>query len=562
MAELAAGSVVWPADEVDRYRRQGIWGSKTIPQEFSAIAAARADADAVVTLAGTLSYADLDERTDRLAAALIRLGLERGERVLLQVDNRAETVILWYGLLKAGLVPVATLTLHRRHEIGAIAELTSAAGHAVIADDPKFDHVEFAQEMAQSNPRMQVIITIGDPVARQGTYRLEDLAGAVGADDARRLIAERQAQIDPDDVAVFQLSGGTTGTPKVIPRQHAEYWSNAIGYARRLGWSEQVRVAHVIPIVHNAGITCALHAGHSVGGALVLGALPDVFELFPKAKVTDAILGSGTRPLRQHPLWDDVCRHLERVILSGGKVSEETFEDFASRGIQAAQLFGMGEGAFLVTRPTDPRWVRNHTVGGPLFPEDTVEILVPETEQAAPDGVVGELCFRGSSTVRGYFDASAYNASAFTSTGALRTGDLARKITIDGIDGIAIEGRIKDLINRGGEKINAEEIEVLLLQHPRVLAAALVAMPDPRLGERACAYLVTAGGPLTVEEVGLHMESLGVAKYKWPERLEHVDQLPTTAVGKVSKVAMRRNVIDRIAAEQLTSTIETTDAAV
>ncbi len=548
--QMSTAVVAWPPDDVRRYRESGTWGTKTIPQEFAATAARRPDVDAVVTPTQTLTYRELDERSDRLAAALIGLGLERGERVLLQVDNRAETIVLWYGLLKAGLVPVATLTLHRRHEIGAIAEQTLAAAHAVIADDPKFDLVEFARQTSKEHESLRHVLTIGGSDDQPGAHSVQTLIDSVQPADARPVVAERVAQADPDDVAVFQLSGGTTGTPKVIPRLHAEYWSNAVGYARRLGWHEDIRVAHLIPIIHNAGITCGLHAAHSVGGTLVMGVPTDVFELYPKGAVTDGLLSpASVLQLRQFPEFEDVVANLERVILSGAKVPKEAFDEFAARGVHVAQLFGMGEGPFLVTRLTDPAQLRNETVGSPLFDEDEVVILVPGTEVPVADGEVGELCFKGSSTICGYYAAEEHNKRAFTSTGALRTGDLAMWQTVDGARGISIEGRIKDLINRGGEKINAEEVEVLLLQHPRVVAAALVPMPDRKLVERACAYLVTVGGPLSMQEVQAHMDALGVAKYKWPERLEHIEALPTTAVGKVSKALMREDVTGKLERE-------------
>lgn len=549
--QLRAGVVDWPVDEVRRYRANGTWGERTIPQEFSLTAARRPEVDAVITMTETLSYRDLDERSDRLAASLINLGLERGERVLLQVDNRAETILLWYGLLKAGLIPVATLTLHRRHEINAIAEQSQAAAHAVIADDPKFDLVAFALDIAKGQPSLRTILTIGEgPDAADGVHPIHRLIDSVTLDEARPAVAERVAQSGPDDVAVFQLSGGTTGTPKIIPRLHAEYWSNSVGYARRLGWHEDIRVAHPIPIIHNAGIVCGLHAAHSVGGTLVLGVPTDAIELYSKAAATDALfMPAGVPGLRQSPQWPQVTANLQRAILSGSKVPEDVFTEFESRAIHVAQLFGMGEGPFLVTRPTDPAELRNEVVGAPLFDEDEVFILAPGTEEPVVEGDVGELCFKGSSTIRGYYAAPEHNERAFTSFGALRSGDLGRWRSVNGARGISLEGRIKDLINRGGEKINAEEVELLLMQHPRVVAAALVPMPDRKLAERACAYLVTTGGPLTMQEVQSHMDALGVAKYKWPERLEHVDALPTTAVGKISKALMRNDVAAKLQRE-------------
>jgi 2,3-dihydroxybenzoate-AMP ligase len=165
-----------------------------------------------------------------------------------------------------------------------------------------------------------------------------------------------------------------------------------------------------------------------------------------------------------------------------------------------------------------------------------------------PDGATGELCCRGPYTIPGYYDAADHNAVAFTSDGYYRTGDLASVRVIGGERGISIDGRIKDLINRGGEKINAEELELLLLHHAGIAQAAVVAMPDPRLGERACAFLVASERELTLPEIQEHLEGLGVAKFKWPERLEWVSDLPRSQVNKIDKKLLRRRAADLAAA--------------
>ena len=360
-----------------------------------------------------------------------------------------------------------------------------------------------------------------------------------------------QAGLDPDDVAVLQLSGGTTGVPKVIPRRHAEYWYNAAAYARTWGWDETSRVAHLIPLVHNAGIVCGLHGAHSVGGCLVL-TTPDLDQALPLmagAGATDVLFGHGHYGAVEHPAFAAAAAALRTVVLSGAKVSEALFARFEERGLWTGQLFGMGEGLFCVTPPGSPRAARNHTVGTPMSPLDEVRVLQPDSETPVADGEVGELCARGPYTIRGYLAALEHNARAFTPDGFYRTGDLARLVEIDGVRYVSIEGRIKDVINRGGEKVNAEEVEQLLLRHPGIAGAAVVAMPDARLGERACAYLVAAGEPLTLADVRAHLEALGVAKVKWPERLEWVGELPRTLVGKLDKKRLREDVARRLAAQ-------------
>ncbi|MHC3002958.1 AMP-binding protein [Gordonia sp. GN26] len=542
------------ADRAELYRQLNEWTDRPLATRFQDTVERYTDRLSVVTDVASMTYGELGMRTDQLAAGLLDLGLVPGDPVLFQTTNRMETILVWYGCLKAGLVPVATLAAHRGHEIGHISRAVGAVAHVVEAGLP-FDLVDFARQQADGHPTLRTILTIG----ARGLYgnetdtevsAVETLGDGVAPEVARKRVAKIQEGIDPMDVCVFQLSGGTTGVPKVIPRLHVEYWDNALMYARRLGWTRDTRVAHLIPIVHNAGISCGLHAAHSVGACLVL-ATADVSTAFPlmaRERATDVLIGHGHYQAVAGPAFDEVRPYLRNVILSGAKVGRELFhraDDGDNRW--AGQLFGMSEGLFTVSPHDSPEYARLTTVGTPIAAGDEIRILEPGTEVAVGDGEIGELCCRGPYTIPGYFDAAEHNRAAFTSDGFYRTGDLAAMVSIEGEMYLSIEGRIKDLINRGGEKINAEEVEQLLVAHPSVLNAAVVAMPDQRLGERTCAYLVTADGePLSMNAIQAHLDALGVAKFKWPERLEYVLELPRTNVGKIDKKRLRADVVAKL----------------
>lgn len=532
----------YPAEAVRRYRDAGLWDQFTLAEQFHAAAVIHARRTAVVTTEGRLSFGQLDQRTDQLATGLHEAGLHPGDPVLFQVTNRLHTIVAWYGALKAGLIPVATLTLHRRHEISQIAARTGAVAHLVeVNPDDKFDLVAMADAHRRDSPVMRHVLTIGTPEARPGYLRLEALGAGADPAGARQRVQEIQDQLDPDDIAVFQLSGGTTGDPKVIPRRHAEYWYNAVAYAQRFGWDATSRVGHLIPIIHNAGIVCGLHAPHSVGACLILGS-PDAepsIPLLTEHKATDLIIGHGHFQAVADRAMATLAPSLKRAILSGTKIPPRLFDHIEKLGVWPGQLFGMAEGFFAVSELGTSRQARLTTVGTQQSPLDEFKILAPGTEDIVPDGVTGELCCRGPYTIPGYYDAAEHNATAFTSEGFYRTGDLASVQIIDGQRCISIDGRIKDLINRGGEKINAEEVELLLLDHPGIEQVAVVAMPDPRLGERACAFLVAAGPELALGDVQRHLDTLEVAKYKWPEHLEWVSELPRSKVNKVDKKALR-----------------------
>ena len=534
----------YPAAAVRRYRDAGLWGDRTIAEEFHAVALRYPGREAIVSQEGRMTFAGLDRRTDQVAAGLCDLGLGPGDPILFQVSNRLHSIVAWYGALKAGLIPVATLAAHRRHEISQVAIRTGAAAHLVEAGTGGFDLVTLAREHQADSPSVRHILTAGAAEPAPGLTRLEDLGTGVDPAAARRLVESVQAGVDPDDVAVFQLSGGTTGVPKVIARRHAEYWYNARAYASRLGWDEQSRVAHLIPIIHNAGIVCGVHAPHSAGACLLLGT-PDAEASLPlliSEKVTDILVGHAHyQAIADHGI-SALAGSVRRLVLSGTKVPPGLFAGIEALGVWSGQLFGMAEGFMGLTEIGAPREARLTTVGTPLSDLDEFRILRPGSEEHLPDGVTGELCCRGPYTLPGYFDAAEHNLAAFTTDGFYRTGDLATVVTVGGTRYLSIDGRIKDVINRGGEKISAEEVELLLLRHAAVAQAAVVAMPDPRLGERSCAYLVARDQPVSLDEIREHLAGLGVAKFKWPERIEWIGELPRSNVGKVDKKALRQQI--------------------
>jgi 2,3-dihydroxybenzoate-AMP ligase len=546
----------YPAQAVARYRAAGAWGSRPIAAEFRAVASRLPDHEAVVAADGRLTFGELDQQADRLALGLAELGLRPGQAVVLQIGNRLLSVVAWYGLLKAGLIPVCSLTAHRAHEIGGVSQKTAAVAHLVEAGTGRFDLVAFAREQRAGHPTLRTVLTLGAPAAAPpggDEARIEDLIDQADPAVARKVVDAIQDRIDPDDVAVFQLSGGTTGVPKVIPRLHAEYWYNARAYAAASGWDETTRNGHLIPIVHNAGIVCGLHAPHSAGGCLLLATadLDQALPLLAAERATDVLFGHGHYGAVTHPFFSPLVPSLRRVVLSGAKVPLRLFEALERQGLWAGQLFGMGEGLLTLSSAAAPREARLTTVGTPVSDLDEFRVLDPSAEREVPDGEVGELACRGPYTLRGYFDAPEVNRAAFTSDGFYRTGDLVTAVWFGRERSISVEGRLKDIINRGGEKISAEEVEVLLLRHPGIAAAAVVAMPDERLGERSCAYLVAAGPELALAEIQAHLDELGVAKFKWPERLEWLAALPETAVGKLDKKKLQNEIASTLAAERL-----------
>ncbi|MGD9525710.1 (2,3-dihydroxybenzoyl)adenylate synthase [Pseudonocardia sp.] len=528
-----------------RYLRDGLWRREPLGEALRRAAAHRSERLALVTPEVRWTYRELDERTDAVAAGLLAATpLRPGDRMMFQSGNVAETVVAYYGAVKAGIVPVCTLPQHGEREIGQLAAHTGARAHLVQADFRSRDLVASAQRLAATVPGLDTLI-----VARgDGALTLEGLA-ATGA-------TVPAPEIDPDGVVAFQLSGGTTGLPKVAPRRHPEYAYNARVWAQALRLDESSVVLHPLPIMHNAGVVAALQPAHLTGATFVLPTSADpgeVLELIARERVTAMPVVPPAVAIRllEHPAARSTdLTSLTRFVIGGQRPSEELLERLeAELGIAALQMFGMAEGMFLYTPPDAPLWVRRGTVGTPISPADEVRVLEIGGEDEVPDGQIGELACRGPYTIPGYHRAAAHNATAFTADGFYRTGDLVTRHVVDGVDYYAIDGRIKDVINRGAEKIHAEEVEELLVRHPAVLAAALVGMPDPVLGERICAYVTVdaeADGTPTLPEITAFLLEQGLARFKLPERLEVVEAFPLTNVGKVSKKDLRADIARKI----------------
>ncbi|MEK7209914.1 MAG: AMP-binding protein, partial [Candidatus Binatota bacterium] len=350
----------------------------------------------------------------------------------------------------------------------------------------------------------------------------------------------KRITIDPEDPSLFQLSGGTTGAPKLIPRTHNDYVYNSKMAASVTGVGPDKILLDVLPLAHNLPLACPGLQGFLLhGGKVVLANTTrgeDIFPLIERYRVTHihVVPALLIRWINDPLIKKSDLSSLE-VIQSGGQrlqpeVRRRTKELIP--GVTVQENFGMAEGMLMFVRLDDPEEVRMATVGRPISPDDEVRLVDEEDHEVAP-GEVGEFLARGPYTLRGYYGVPEYNARAFTTDGFYRSGDLMRRHPSGNY---LVEGRKKDLINRGGEKISAEEIENLILTHPAAQNVACVPMPDPILGERMCACVILRRGrTLTLEELVAFLTKEEIAKHKLPERLEIMDYFPLSPFGKVSK---------------------------
>ena len=529
---MLSGAVPWPDDVARRYRSEGYWTGQTLAALARDHARAQGDRTAVVTAKERLTYAELDLLADRRAAGLRELGVAPRDRVVVQLPNTADLVVTCLALFRAGAIPVLALAAHRRAELGYLAEQTEAVGLVIPDVLAGFDHRDLARQVRATVPGLRHVLVAGDQAEFSA---LADVTAAP---------AELAAP-DPTEVAFCLLSGGTTGLPKLIARTHDDYLCQLRGTAREMGLSRSGAYLAALPAAHNAALGCPGVLGALWAGAkVVLAASPAPDEVFPLIACEQVTL--TTLMPAYLPLWagaaQDVDVDLSRLIIEVGGASLEPDVARAaeeSLGCTITRWFGMAEGLLCFTRPADAPEVRLATEGRPLWPADEIRVAGPDGRDV-PSGAVGELLARGPCMPRGYYRAPEYNAGAFTADGYLRTGDLVR-LTLAG--DLVVAGRIKDLVNRGGEKVPAAEVEAHLRAHPGVRDAAVTGVPHPVLGESSCAFVIPADGPLSLRELRDFLARRGLAAFKLPDRVELVRAFPFTPVGKVDKALLRDRLV-------------------
>jgi salicylate---CoA ligase len=549
---IAEGLTPWPEEHVARYVARGYWSGTPLGARLHERAGMAPEAIALVDGDVRLTYRELMARADGAAERLAELGLVRGDRILVQLPNRWEFVVLTLACLRLGVVPVMALPAHRRHELGALAELAEARAIAVPDGWRGFDHQTLAHDIAASSPTLDHVLVSGERVAPGGVdlramcAPLDDPAAACARLDAR--------SPGPRDVAVFLLSGGTTGLSKLIPRTHDDYAYNATCSAALCGFDERTVYLVVLPAGHNFALACPGILGSLLaGGRVVLLASPEPERAFATIAAEGVTVAAVVPAVAQRWIsWreedgDAGAGSLRLLQVGGARLAPEVARRVTPvLGCTLQQVFGMAEGLLNYTRLDDAEEIVRETQGRPMSPDD--EIMVVDGDgRPVPVGEPGILLTRGPYTIRGYYRAPEHNARAFTEDGWYRTGDVVR---MHPSGNLVVEGRDKDMINSGGEKISAEEVENLVYLLPSVRLAAAVAMPDPELGERVCVYAaLRPGAALTLDELRASMEEVGVARYKLPARLVVVDALPATGVGKIDKKALRIDIAERIAAE-------------
>lgn len=551
---MLEGVVAFPPEFAQRYRERGYWVDKSLTQEFADVFKRYADRVAIIDRDRSFTYADIDRLTENLALNLLQLGFKPLDRVVVQLPNVAEFVILYFALQKIGGIPIAALTTHRYAEISQFVALSGAVACVIPDRQGDFEYPPMIERIRKDNPQLKFGIVLGK--TPEGFLSLTDLISEPATLSKTALSAVR---IEPTDPAIFQLSGGTTGIPKLIPRTHNDYAYNSKVAAEVCEIKDDSILLLVLPIAHNLPLACpGIQGFFFKGGKVVLSTSTkpeDICSLIEKHRVTHikVVPALLIRVLNDTAVTRHDLSSLQ-IIQSGGQRLQPETRMLAKRLIPSAFIqenFGMSEGLLTFVRLDDRDDVRLETVGTPVCPDDEVR-LVDDDDNVVPFGEVGEMCCRGPYTLRGYYGVPDYNARVFSRDGFYHSGDLMRQHPSGAF---IVEGRKKDLINRGGEKISAEEIENLILSHPAVKNVACIPVPDPDMGERMCACILLRDGQnLTFDELKKFLMGKEIAKFKLPERMEILQDFPLSTFGKVSKKKLVEMISAKMKAEKQSST--------
>lgn len=530
--DVRDGFVPFPADRAEQYRRAGYWTGRPLDSILGDAAAKWPQRQAIIDTERAFSFVELDTEANRIAAALTELGIEPGDRVLLQLPNCCEFAVALFALLRAGAIPVMCLPGHRIAELSHFAAITGAVALIIPDRAGGFDYREMAARLTEQCPSLRHVIVAGDP----GPFISWSGFANSGFPQVNR------GPVDTALPALMLVSGGTTGLPKLIPRTHDDYVYNATASARLCRLTQDDVYLVALPAGHNFPLGCpGLLGAMTVGATTVFTADPSpdsAFEVIHRHGVTaTALVNALAKVWAQACEWEPLPPRSLRLLQVGGSrlPAEEAryLREALTPGLQ--QVFGMAEGMLNYTRPGDPVDIVENTQGRPMSPHDELRVVDDAGNDVAA-GEEGELMVRGPYTFNGYYRAAEANAVAFSPDGFFRTGDRVRIFADGPLAGcVEVTGRIKDVIHRGGETVSAADIQEHLLAHPAIASAAAVPLPDEYLGEKICAAVVFSGRQIDLAELNRYLDDRGVAAHSRPDMIVPMVSLPMTAVGKVDK---------------------------
>ena len=540
---MAAFETRLTGEMVRTYRDAGFWQGETFHDILARRAGQHPGREALCDGRQRVTYRQLADRVDAVAALLQTHGIGRGDVVTIQLPNRIDFACAFFAVERLGAIAVQVSTDFRERELAFILAFSQSAAFVCPGSFRGFDHVRMIRDLRPSLPGLRIIAST-EPAAGPDVLSLAE--AIAGRASAAGLVP---VAMDPDEIFRMAFTSGTTGNPKAVIHSHETTLSAARIQNLDLGVGPQDVLLLYLPLGLNWGYLALLQT-------LIAGARAVLLDRFSATGAlalieSERVTCIPTAPAAIIELLDapDLERtdlsSLRQVVSGGASCPVETIREFRARMPgDFIELYGMLESGFhSYTRPDDDPEAASGTVGRPATGLG-LRILDDANRDVGP-GETGEIAGRGPSIHLGYHNNPAANAAAFTADGWFRTGDIGY---VDGKGNLVISGRSKELVNRGGKKFHPREIEEILYASPKVLHAAIVGMPDPRLGERNCLCVVPRRGQdVTLEEMIALLDGR-VATYKLPEALELFEELPFTPTGKLQRHRLVARVADRRAA--------------
>ncbi|MEO8654034.1 MAG: AMP-binding protein [Ramlibacter sp.] len=547
---MLQGFVGWPEPAARRYLEAGLWEGMTVAEMVARTAQRQPGKVAVVYGDRRITYAELVAQSRHLALGLLELGLGPLDRAVMQLPNIPEFVTTYLALNWIGAIPVMALRAHRRAEVRHFIRASGASAYFIPDTVGGFDYRTMAQEMAAEFPALRHVIVAGQP-ARGQTALAEHAIDAT--DDATTAAVLQTVRPAAGEVSTMLLSGGTTSLSKLIPRTHNDYVLNARLCAQAAGFDSDTVFLAVLPLAHNYNLASpGMLGAFYAGGTVVIATSTDTDDIFRTVERERVTVIAAVVPLIANWLNSKVAGRFDlsslKVVQNGGaRLAPELRARLRSEfGCTPQEDYGTAEGLINMVRLDAADDLLLESSGTPVCDLDEIKVVDDAGNEVA-DGEPGELLTRGPYTINGYYNAPEKNAEAFTADGFYRMGDIVRKRGRY----VWTEGRRKDLINRGGEKISCDEVENLIFGLPQVSQVSLVAMPDPVFGEKACACVVLKPGTaLAFGELIAHLRGQHIASFKLPERLEVMPAFPVSPVGKILKRELRDKVAAKLEAER------------
>ncbi|EJD7375834.1 medium-chain fatty-acid--CoA ligase [Escherichia coli] len=525
------------------YRQQGLWGDASLADYWQQTARAMPDKIAVVDNHGaSYTYSALDHAASCLANWMLAKGIESGDRIAFQLPGWCEFTVIYLACLKIGAVSVPLLPSWREAELVWVLNKCQAKMFFAPTLFKQTRPVDLILPLQNQLPQLQQIVGV------------DKLAPATSALSLSQIIADNTPlttaiTVHGDELAAVLFTSGTEGLPKGVMLTHNNILASERAYCARLNLTWQDVFMMPAPLGHATGFL------HGVTAPFLIGARSVLLDIFtPDACLALLEQQRCTCMLGATPFVYDLLNVLEkqpadlsalRFFLCGGTtIPKKVARECQQLGIKLLSVYGSTESSpHAVVNLDDPLSRFMHTDG---YAAAGVEIkVVDDARKTLPPGCEGEEASRGPNVFMGYFDEPELTARALDEEGWYYSGDLYR---MDEAGYIKITGRKKDIIVRGGENISSREVEDILLQHPKIHDACVVAMPDERLGERSCAYVVLKAPhhSLSLEEVVAFFSRKRVAKYKYPEHIVVIEKLPRTASGKIQKFLLRKDIMRRL----------------